>query len=91
MPGDHENIAVLNAGHRGVFKFDQSQTDQDNFELVRSNIRKHIPERSQNWWVARYTICYLSEKGAEHVNDGEELEVRWAKLSGDYILRRPST
>ncbi len=39
IPGDHENIVALNAGHKGVCKFDQSQTDQDNFELVRSNIK----------------------------------------------------
>jgi hypothetical protein len=39
MPGDHENVVKLNADHSGVCKFGLSQTDQDNFKLVRSNIR----------------------------------------------------
>ena len=38
MPGDRENIVKLNANHNGVCKFSSSQTDQDNFKLVRSNI-----------------------------------------------------
>jgi hypothetical protein len=39
MPGDHENVVKLNADHSGVCKFGPSQTDQDNFKLVRGNIR----------------------------------------------------
>jgi hypothetical protein len=39
MPGDHENVVKLNADHSGVCKFGLSQTDQDNFKLVRGNIR----------------------------------------------------
>jgi hypothetical protein len=39
MPGDHENVVKLNADHSGVCKFGQSQIDQDNFKLVRGNIR----------------------------------------------------
>jgi hypothetical protein len=39
MPGDHESIVKLNADHRGVCKFGASQEDQDNFKLVRGNIR----------------------------------------------------
>ena len=39
LPGDHENVVKLIADHRQVCKFGGSQTDQDNFELVRSNIR----------------------------------------------------
>jgi hypothetical protein len=38
MPGDRENVVKLNADHRGVCKFGSSQTDQDNFKLVWSNI-----------------------------------------------------
>jgi hypothetical protein len=39
MPGDHENVVKLNADHRGVCKFGAALEDQDNFELVRSNIK----------------------------------------------------
>lgn len=39
LPGDRENIVKLNAGHAGVCKFGPGQKDQDNFELVRSNIK----------------------------------------------------
>lgn len=39
MPGDHENVVKLNADHSGVCNFGPSLNDQDNFKLVRSNIR----------------------------------------------------
>jgi hypothetical protein len=39
MPGDHENVVKLNADHSGVCKFGPSLVDQDNFKLVRGNIR----------------------------------------------------
>src|SRR5438067_1289262 len=39
LPGDRENIVKLNADHSGVCKFGLGQDDQDNFELVRSNIK----------------------------------------------------
>lgn len=39
MPGDRENVVKLNADHSAVCKFGPSQTDQDNFKLVRGNIR----------------------------------------------------
>jgi hypothetical protein len=39
LPGDRENVVKLNADHSGVCKFGPNQTDQDNFELVRGNIR----------------------------------------------------
>ncbi|KAI0102805.1 TPR-like protein [Nemania sp. FL0031] len=39
LPSDHERIIKLDADHRTVCKFGSSQTDQDNFKLVRSNIK----------------------------------------------------
>ncbi|KAK1762400.1 hypothetical protein QBC33DRAFT_623724 [Phialemonium atrogriseum] len=39
LPGDRENVVKLNADHGDVCKFGESQTDQDNFELVQSNIQ----------------------------------------------------
>ena len=38
LPGDRENIVRLNASHSDMCRFDESQQDQDNFNLVRSNI-----------------------------------------------------
>lgn len=39
MPGDRENVVKLNADHSGVCKFGPSLEDQDNFKLVRSNLK----------------------------------------------------
>jgi hypothetical protein len=39
MPGDREHIVQLNADHTRLCKFGFSQTDQDNFKLVGTNIR----------------------------------------------------
>jgi hypothetical protein len=39
MPGDYENVVKLNADYSGVCKFGSSLEDQDNFKLVRSNIK----------------------------------------------------
>lgn len=39
LPGDRENIVQLKADHSGVCRFDRSQVDRDNFELVQSNIK----------------------------------------------------
>lgn len=39
MPSDRENIIKLNADHSGVCKFGPSLKDQDNFKLVRGNIK----------------------------------------------------
>ncbi|KAJ5170847.1 uncharacterized protein N7500_003630 [Penicillium coprophilum] len=38
LPGDCENVVPLDADHSQVCKFGLSQTDQDNLELVKSNI-----------------------------------------------------
>ncbi|ORY68246.1 P-loop containing nucleoside triphosphate hydrolase protein, partial [Pseudomassariella vexata] len=40
LPGDREHIVKLNADHRGLCKFGDSQTDQDNLDLVRSNVKE---------------------------------------------------
>ncbi|KAI1321868.1 TPR-like protein [Xylariaceae sp. FL0255] len=40
LPGDRENVVKLNADHSGVCKFGSSQLDQDNFKLVRFNLKE---------------------------------------------------
>ncbi|KAK0649694.1 hypothetical protein B0T16DRAFT_136083 [Cercophora newfieldiana] len=39
LPGDRENVVTLAADHRSICKFGKSETDQDNFKLVRTNIK----------------------------------------------------
>ena len=39
MPGDRENVVKLNTDHSGVCKFGASLEDQDNFKLVRGNVK----------------------------------------------------
>ena len=39
LPGDRENIVKLDADHRDVCRFDTSEHDQDNYELVRGNVK----------------------------------------------------
>ncbi|KAK6956941.1 hypothetical protein Daesc_002223 [Daldinia eschscholtzii] len=40
LPGDRENIVSLDADHSRICKFGLTQTDNDNFKLVRRNIRE---------------------------------------------------
>ncbi|KAI1801297.1 hypothetical protein F4811DRAFT_564111 [Daldinia bambusicola] len=40
LPGDREHIVPLDAGHSRICKFGLTQTDDDNFKLVRRNIRE---------------------------------------------------
>ncbi|KAI0849693.1 hypothetical protein F5Y00DRAFT_48651 [Daldinia vernicosa] len=40
LPGDRETIVALDADHSRVCKFGLNQTDNDNFKIVRSNIRE---------------------------------------------------
>lgn len=58
MPGDRENIVKLNSDHSSICKFNlANQNDQDNFELVRANIKdiyknalkKCGPTPAQDW------------------------------------------
>jgi hypothetical protein len=85
MPGDRENIVRLNADHSGVCKFDQSQIDQDNFELVRSNIKDLYKNALKIGELGTLPSDNGQERSAESVDDGNELQARWAKLKGDRV------
>ncbi|KAK5652162.1 hypothetical protein OQA88_10804 [Cercophora sp. LCS_1] len=39
LPGDRENVVTLAADHRSICKFGETETDQDNFKLVRTNLK----------------------------------------------------
>jgi len=85
MPGDRENVVKLNADHSGVCKFDQSQTDQDNFELARSNIKDLYKNALKIGELSTVPSDIGRERSAKHVGDDGELQVRWAKLKGDRV------
>lgn len=49
MPGKQENIVPLTADHSNVCKFDESQTDRDNYEFCRGQCQRTIRHSSQSW------------------------------------------
>jgi len=49
LPGDRENIVKLDADHGDICRFDTSEHDQDNYELVRGKHEGYIQERVENW------------------------------------------
>lgn len=79
IPGDRENVVKLNANHSGVCKFGSSQVDQDNFKLVRSNIR----DLYKNALNSRLSTLSLIVGQEGRISNGEDgLQARWAKLKG---------
>ena len=85
MPGDHENVVKLNADNGGVCKFDQSQLDQDNFELVRSNIEDLYNNALKLGELSSVPNAIGQERIAESADNVEELQNRWVKLKGDGV------
>jgi len=85
MPGNHENIVKLNADHSGVCKFGPSLEDQDNFKLVRGNMKdlyKNALETSE----LSVLPSVMGVEGRSHaVDDGNMLQARLIKLKGDRI------
>jgi len=75
MPGDHENVVKLNADHRGVCKFGPSLDDQDNFKLVRSNI-KDLYTNALKTCELRIIPFVISLVQRKHVNDDNGLQAR---------------
>jgi hypothetical protein len=62
MPGDREHVVVLNANHSSVCKFSPSQTDQDNFKLVRSNIRDLYKIALKNSELSTLSLAISQER-----------------------------
>lgn len=84
LAGDKENIVKLNADHSRVCKFGSSIEDQDNFKLVRSNIRdlyKVALERIGELNVTAPSDIREDRMKAE--DDDKELKARWAKFKAD--------
>jgi len=82
MPGDHENVVKLDADHSGVCKFGLSLEDQDNFKLVRSNI-KDLYKNALMTCESSVVPSDISMKGGSKAVDDKELQARWAALKGN--------
>lgn len=78
MPGDRENVVKLNADHSGVCKFDESQTDQDNFKLVRGNIKDIYKIALKNCELITLPSM-IGQEGRVSVDD-DAIEARLANL-----------
>jgi hypothetical protein len=74
----------LNADHSGVCKFGPSLEDQDNFKLVRANIKDLYKNALKIGELSVMPPINSREEMMEHV-DGNELQARWAKLKGDRV------
>jgi hypothetical protein len=75
----------LNADHSGVCKFGPSLEDQDNFKLVRANIKDLYKNALKIGELSVMPPINSREEMMEHVDDGNELQARWAKLKGDRV------
>jgi len=83
MPGDHENIVKLNADHSGVCKFGPSQTDQDNFKLVRGNVKdlyKNALKKSE-----LSTVPSIVAQEERVFDDVDPLVARFTRLGEDPV------
>lgn len=69
----------LNADHSGVCKFGQSQTDQDNFELVRCNIEDLYEKALKHGELNVISSAIDQGERAEEVD--EKLKERFVKLA----------
>jgi hypothetical protein len=78
MPGDHENVVKLNADHSGVCKFGSTLEDQDNFKLVRSNIRDLYKEALRTSELSTLPLL----RGSNQAVYEDSLQKRFAKLKG---------
>jgi hypothetical protein len=85
MPGDHENIVKLNADHSGVCKFGSTLEDQDNFKLVRSNIKDLYKNALKISELSIISPVNGLEQRVEQVDDDKELYARFAKLKEDHV------
>jgi hypothetical protein len=85
MPGDHENVVKLNADHSGVCKFGPTLEDQDNFKLVRGNIKDLYKNALKIGELRIISPADGREQQVEHVDDDKDLRARFAKLKGDRV------
>lgn len=75
LPGDRENVVKLDADHYRVCKFGSSQEDQDNFKLVRSNIKDLYRSALKCGESSAFPV--IEQEGAASL---DALEERWVRL-----------
>jgi len=85
MPGDHENVVKLNADHSGVCKFGSTLEDQDNFKLVRGNIKDLYKNALKIGELSIINPVNSGEQNVEHIDNDKELYTRFAKLKEDRV------
>jgi hypothetical protein len=77
LPGDRENIVKLEADHRDVCRFDTSEHNQHNYELVRGNVKDIYKNALKIGELDRI----LRSEGEEKVEaQDQDLKARFAKL-----------
>ena len=85
MPGDHENVVKLNADHSGVCKFGSTLEDQDNFKLVRGNMKDLYKNALKIGELSIISPVNSQEQKVRNVDDNKELHARFAKLKEDRV------
>ena len=83
MPGDRENIVKLDAGHSDACRFDGSEHDQDNYELVGRNMRDVYLNALKKGELNRVLLSNRDDVGARD----QDLQARLAKLKGSSPLK----
>ena len=83
MPGDRENIVKLDADHSDVCRFDESEHDQDNYELVERNMRDVYLNALKKGELNRVLLSNRDDVGARD----QDLQARLAKLKGSSPLK----
>lgn len=82
IPGNREHVVKLNADHSEVCKFGPNQTDQDNFKLVRSNIKDLYKVALKKCELS--TIPIINQE--ERVSAEEDvLQARLNRLKEDHV------
>ena len=75
----------LNADHSGVCKFGPSLEDQDNFKLVRGNMKDLYKNALKTSELSALPSVMGVEGRSHAVDDGNMLQARLNKLKGDRI------
>jgi len=86
IPGDRENVVKLNADHSGICKFGSTVAEQDNFKLVKVNIKDIYKNALKKCESSIMPPSIISrEETAEHEDNQNKLEARWLKLKGGRV------
>ncbi len=84
LPGDRENIVMLNASHYDMCRFNESKQDQDNFKLVRSNIEdlyQHALLKRSNVSQGETPLSAPETNAVSTLKDLSLEPSKWAQLS----------